>query len=187
MNESLTGTGLRLCTASTGGTHDWNFKGRCRACGIRAGTIVNLTPHPVDVYGEDGALMTSFPASGTVARITQHEGEWRSPYEVPLPGGGYGRFPLVPMSYGEITGLPGMVLVHHLGFDNGDAISVQHLYIVSMPVALHPSVAGREDILYPGDPVRDATGRMIGVTSLYHLLSTDEQRKAARDTARWAP
>ena len=36
-------------------------------------SLVNLTPHALDVYGDEGQYITSLPASGTVARVADSD------------------------------------------------------------------------------------------------------------------
>ncbi len=102
-------------------------------------TIKNLTPHTVNIIGEDGALKASFPSEG-IARATQvaeHAGE--------LEG-----VELVTMKFGATQDLP----VPQEGI----------YYIVSVITANAAKAEGRgaDDLVITADPVRDADGRIIG-------------------------
>ena len=101
--------------------------------------IINLTPHTVNIIGEDGALKASFPSEG-IARASQtaeHVGE--------LDG-----IELVSMKFGKTEDLPAQE----------DGV----YYIVSVITANAAKAEGRgpDDLVITADPVRDADGRIIG-------------------------
>ena len=101
--------------------------------------IINLTPHTINVLGEDGVLKTSFPSEG-IARASQtaeHVGE--------LDG-----IELVSMKFGKTEDLP--------------APEEGVFYIVSVITANAAKAEGRrtDDLVITADPVRDADGRIIG-------------------------
>lgn len=104
--------------------------------------IVNLTPHPVHIVGADGKVAKTFPVAGPPARCR----------EVRKPDGvahvGELEIPLTRKGFGEIEGLPE---------SREDTI-----YVVSLLVASAASKAGRVDVVYPDDVVRDADGTIIG-------------------------
>jgi len=112
--------------------------------------IVNLTPHPVVVVGDEGQTIAEFPPSGTVARLS----ESATP-DGATPSG----IPLTNVALGEIIGLPGQV--------------TSTLYIVSMPLLMGAIAAEvtRSDLVYPYGQVRDASGRIIGCRSLGTVAS----------------
>jgi hypothetical protein len=102
--------------------------------------LINLTPHPVTVAG------LTIPPSGTVARcreVTESRGV------VEIDGT---NVPLVSKRFGEVENLP--------------EPAPNTVYIVSALTAQAAWAVGRRDVVCPGDPVRDAEGRIIGATSL---------------------
>lgn len=188
MAATAENTHPKLCAGSPNGRHDWVVRGECMACGLRPGTLINLTPHAVNIHGEDcqgGIAILTIRPFGMVARVAQDVTQ-AGRREESLEDVGYVTFPVSRVSYGQVVGLPGYRLLHHLTHDHADAISPEHVYIVSRQVALHPSMAGRIDLAYPGASVRDGAGQVVGVTGLYSLESTPEQQKAAWDAAPWA-
>jgi hypothetical protein len=110
--------------------------------------IVNLTPHPINLRGPDGAD-TTVPASGTIARVASTPGAATEVAGVPVPV--YGRD-----HFGEVTGLP--------------APAEGVFLLVSALVG--GAVAGtRDDVLVPGTgpqdgAIRDDAGRIVAVTRL---------------------
>jgi hypothetical protein len=113
--------------------------------------FVNLTPHPIVVFAEDGSVLADIPASGTVARLA----------ETVTEVGVIGNFPLTVVALGDIEGLPE---------DTADLLAT---YVVSMPLAMRAAAVGRYrhrgDIVYPFGQVRDAAGRIIGCRSLARI------------------
>lgn len=108
--------------------------------------IVNLTPHVLRLYAEDGeTVLDEIPSHG-VARVTSAPptlGDW----ELPVPVA-------TPTVYGEVEGLP----EPQLGV----------VYVTSMLVA---AAVRRPDVISPGTGpndgcIRDGEGRISGVTRL---------------------
>lgn len=103
-------------------------------------SVVNLTPHTVNIVDESNVIVASYPSAGIarVNTIKQIVGE--------IDG-----VAVKAVSYGEIDGLPE---------PDGETI-----YIVSMVVA--SAVFGRDDVVSPDtapdSTVRDASGQIIGV------------------------
>ena len=89
--------------------------------------VINLTPHMVVVLGEDGGVVAEYPASGTVARLT----------ETTQAGKPVGGVPWTEVALGGIEGLPE---------PQADVV-----YLVSMPLAMGAKAAGltRRDLVYP--------------------------------------
>lgn len=116
--------------------------------------VVNLTPHEIVVFSQDGVELARYPASGTVARVTTSE----------KVVGELGNVPLVKTEYGEVVGLP-------------EEPEPETYYVVSILVAqaiqsnpeLYSKFKGR--ILVPNTSptplgvVRDEQGRIRGVKS----------------------
>ena len=101
--------------------------------------FVNLTPHVINIHG-DGDVCPVAP-DGRVARVST------TSIEI---AGGCGPFALVATVYGEVTGLPDPV--------------VDTCFIVSSMVA--DRVLDRDDVVAPGELVRDAQGNPIGCKGL---------------------
>jgi len=102
--------------------------------------FVNLTPHMLNVHTSNGEVVM-MPPDGTVARVSS------TSIEI---AGGVGPFALAAIVYGEVTGLPLPV--------------ADTIYIVSSMVA--DRVLDRDDVLAPGELVRDEKGNPIGCRGL---------------------
>jgi len=118
--------------------------------------LVNLTPHPLTLQGEDGQV--TVPPSGKVARVIE---EQRASALLAFQGDKVDDLipiysvPLVDLSVRKVVDLP----------DPEDGT----LYIVSRPVAL--ALAGtRADVVVPDDFVRDDQGRIIAARRLARLI-----------------
>ena len=104
--------------------------------------LVNLTPHEIKLFNERKELVKSLPPTGQVARVAvtrEKVGE--------IEG-----IPVFRAQYGEIEGLP----------EPRDGV----YYVVSGLVATAAARAGREDVLSPGELLRDDQGRPIGSIGL---------------------
>lgn len=97
--------------------------------------IVNLTPHDVNIIGEIGEVVQTFPASGELARCSVSREQVDAINSVPVNR----------TVFGEVTGLP----------EQQEGV----VYIVSALVA---QATKRDDVLIPDDAVRDEQGRIIG-------------------------
>lgn len=106
--------------------------------------IVNLTPHAVNIVGDNDSIAITIPASGNVARCSQ---------TISIVGSvtlGSVAIPISSSTYGEVVDLP----------DPQDGV----YYIVSRLVM--SACPTRQDLLVPNDLVRDEAGRVIGCRSL---------------------
>lgn len=101
--------------------------------------FVNLTPHEVRVFLEEG-VSTRLAPSGQIARVLATTSD----------AGHFGNVPLVKTSFGEVSGLPDS--------EKGT------LYIVSAMVRM--ALPSRKDLASPGDLVRDESGNVIGCRNL---------------------
>jgi len=103
---------------------------------------VNLTPHDINLYtGMAGDYIITFPATGEVARASE-----RRVVVGTLDGATVGSVKVEVVEYGAVDGLP--------------APQPGVYYIVSgLVLAAAPD---RPDLLAPGQPVRDAGGRIVG-------------------------
>lgn len=110
--------------------------------------MMNLTPHAVDIYGDEGFIATVHP-SGTVARVAEVR-ESAPPVQIGTDISGL-YIPVSRATYGEVTGLPEP--------DGGETI-----YIVSALVLAQ--CAGRQDVFAPGPAIRDDAGRQVGCHGL---------------------
>lgn len=107
-------------------------------------TIINLTPHAVNIVDSSDSVTITIPASGNVARCSQ---------TIDIIGNitlDSVSIPISSSSYGEVVDLP----------DPQDGI----YYIVSRLVM--SACPARQDLLVPNDLVRDEAGRVIGCRSL---------------------
>ena len=104
--------------------------------------LVNLTPHAVTFYGEDGNVLFAVEPSGVVARCTERA----------TKVGEINGIPVVSKSFGEIYDLP--------------EAKEGTIYIVSLIVALAAKASGRDDLRIVADPVRNEKGQIIGCRSL---------------------
>lgn len=105
--------------------------------------LINLTPHPVNVFDAD-RVVGSWPPAGPFARRA----------EIWSPAGSLitdqGSLPLTDVSYGsDVLELPEPV--------TGTA------YVVSRVLA---DAVPREDLYFPADEVRDHAGQIIGCRTL---------------------
>lgn len=98
--------------------------------------IVNLTPHDINIIGEIGEVVQTFPASGELARCSV------SREQVDVING----IPVNRTVFGAVTGLP----------EQQEGV----VYVVSALVA--QAVDGRDDVVIPDDAVRDEQGRIVG-------------------------
>lgn len=104
-------------------------------------TVINLTPHSITVMDDDGFVVRTYPASGSVARVTVEAREW----------GHIDGIPVVTNVYGAVENLP-----------IGDG---EEVYLVSLMVLA--ACEGRRDVFAPdtgpGSVVRNEAGQIIGV------------------------
>lgn len=103
--------------------------------------IVNLTPHEIVLFSEDGtSVLEKFPSMGIARASVVAE-------PVTVDGCPY---PVTRNTYGDPIGLP----------EKSD----DTLYVVSLITAQAAVVSGRgnEDLLLTSDLVRDDEGRIIG-------------------------
>lgn len=103
--------------------------------------FVNMTPHSVHVHDGNGNVRVIEPC-GTVPRLTP-----RSESLGTIDG-----LPIVRTRLGSPEGLP----------DPEDGV----VLIVSALIAEHHSVEDREDLAYPGEAIRDESGRVVGCRGL---------------------
>lgn len=109
-------------------------------------TYINLTPHDVVIRDIDD-VTTTYPASGTVARV------FEAVEAVPSPD----EHRRVVVHLGDIEGLP--------------APRDGAVFIVSMPCAQALAAAGvhRPDVVYPHHLYRDEAGRIVGADQLARI------------------
>jgi len=102
--------------------------------------LVNLTPHAVTIAG------LVVPPSGTVARVAE---EVTACGTITIEGV---EIPLIAKRFGRIENLPepqpGVIL------------------ITSALVAQAAWAEGRNDVVCPGEPIRDDQGRVVGAAAL---------------------
>jgi hypothetical protein len=105
-------------------------------------TIVNLTPHKINITTPDGVIV--YPPSGEVARRE----EFVEIVEPIIVGGS--SIAQRKISYGPVIGLP----------EPSEGV----IYIVSSLAAAGSN--GREDVRIPGPGIRDGEGRITGCDGL---------------------
>ena len=135
---------LRPCHAGGGRTNDTPQE---RREGLIM--IINLTPHDIVIQLAPGETRT-IARSGQVARAD----------ELPQSAGPIDGLPTTYVVYGEIRDLP-------------DPTAGTY-YIVSMVTAMAARASGRafEDLLTPGQQIRDDAGRVIGCQSLQRVAAS---------------
>lgn len=103
--------------------------------------VVNLTPHDVNIVNDNGEVIRTYPATGTVARVASSASKVREIDGVDV----------VSTEFGDVDGLPPQ--------------SSDTVYIVSMLVA--QALSDRTDLIAPDtgpqSVVRDDKGQIIGV------------------------
>jgi hypothetical protein len=106
-------------------------------------TIINLTPHPINIVDEDGDIIKVFESEG-VARAAQKDVEIGT-----LEG-----IPIIETDFGKPIGLP--------------EYSQGTYYIVSALTAKAASLSGRNtrDLLLTSKTVRNSDGQIIGCQAL---------------------
>jgi len=100
--------------------------------------ILNLTPHALAIHLRDGEVLT-IPSDGVARVATTREvvTEWNG-------------LEVCETSFGDVEGLPSVV--------DGTVIVVSRLVLQARP--------DREDLLSPGELVRDTQGRVVGCNGL---------------------
>lgn len=123
---------------------------------------VNLTPHDINIVGEDGSIQHVIPPSGAIARCkvereTIDHGYIYIPINKPDPDNprtfivsNHVEVPITQTKFGEVEGLPEK--------------EYKTIYIVSSLVA--QACKDRTDVFIPDDTVRDNEGKIIGCRSL---------------------
>lgn len=107
--------------------------------------FINLTPHVLNVIGDDGSVVLSVPPSGTVARVATQQ-----TVATQLDG-----IDVVRTVFGDVDGLP--------------APQPDTVYVVSTLVlqALRHAGVDRSDVVAPdtspASVVRNADGQVVGV------------------------
>ncbi len=105
--------------------------------------LINLTPHDINIV-RDGEVVLTIPRSGQIARCEEVVENLGS---VTVDGI---EIPIIRKSLGKVENLP----------EPQDGVR----YIVSLAVA--KAAVGRDDLLVPGQAVRDEQGRIIGTSAL---------------------
>jgi len=114
-------------------------------------TVVNLTPHSLDVADKNGDVIITIPPSGDPARVAQSD---RCVYMLPVEttdGENGGVIPVYTGAYGDVVGLP----------EPKPGI----IYVVSRIV--RERVPDRSDLYSPGPLIRDGAGLPVSCKGLY--------------------
>lgn len=102
--------------------------------------IRNYTPHEITIYTDDGMLVLQ-PIEPTPRLTVKRE-----------PIGSVNTVPIYYTEMGEPENLP----------EPEEGI----VFVVSALVALHPSCRERQDLFFPGEPIRNGQGQIIGCKGL---------------------
>lgn len=103
-------------------------------------TIINLTPHTINICNASGEIIREIPASGQLCRVSSRT----------VQTGEIDGIPVTETQFGDVENLP--------------APQDGTVFIVSLAVASR--VPERQDVFVPSESVRDAQGRIIGCKSL---------------------
>ena len=103
-------------------------------------TILNLTPHPINIIEKNGKEIATIKPSGAPIRLKT----------TTIPAGNHVGINLTKTILGEPEGLP----------EQKD----ETLIIVSQ--LIKSALPGRSDLVVPAEVVRDGKGRIIGCKSL---------------------
>ena len=114
--------------------------------------MINLTPHEIVIVEEDGAEIASFPASGTIARVSVIEKVTGIQYFDGIP------VDIITSAFGEVEGLPAL-----------SELEGHERFLVSSMV-LDRLGSEWSGIAFAPDTgksaVRNAVGHVVGVTRL---------------------
>ena len=105
-------------------------------------TIVNLTPHELNIHNTDGSIIVVAP-SGTVARVAVQ-------YQLLEETSKNAGVDIYGVCYGDVVGLPEI-------YEEG------HIYVVS---AMVHAAMPHCPLYRPGDPVRNDKGVIVGCRGL---------------------
>lgn len=105
-------------------------------------SFVNLTPHEINLFDEDGNEVVALAPTGDSVRIETERQKVGEADGVPI----------FEVEFGEVNGLPE---------PNGDDI-----FIVGGFVNSHPEVSERDDVMSPGELIRDSDGNPVGAKGL---------------------
>lgn len=102
--------------------------------------IINLTPHPITLLGENGDVLVTLPKCENAPRCSQ----------TTRVIGSVDGVTLTETSFGDVSGLPEEI--------NGVRLIVSRLVLTACP--------SRKDLVVPNELVRDSNGIIIGCKSL---------------------
>ena len=104
--------------------------------------LINLTPHEIVLVGATGDVVERIAPTGQVARVSVTR----------TSTGSVGVIEIFETCFGELEGLPSA--------QDGD------FFVVSGLAASAAKALGRQDVLSPGELVRDPEGRVVGCRGL---------------------
>jgi hypothetical protein len=111
----------------------------CGECAQQTPALKNLTPHIVNIFDEEGELIVSVQPEIVSARVkTSRESLGKN-----------GNIPIFKNNYSDVEGLPEPL--------------EDTIFVVSAKVAER---AKRDDVMYPGELIRDASGQPVGCIGL---------------------
>ena len=103
-------------------------------------TVINVTPHTINVVGQSGETLAELPPSGNVARVSVTR---------ELVGQVAG-LPVYHSRFGAVVGLPDEIV--------GTVLVVSAMVRLAVPL--------RRDVYSPGELVRGADGQPVGCRGL---------------------
>ena len=112
-------------------------------------TVINATPHDINIVDEDGKIVMTFPASGVIARCNANR---HTVGDITFTDKWGLKIPLNEIVFGELEGLPEEKPLTY--------------YIVSALAGKAGREAGRKDLLLVDDAVRNEAGQIIGCRAL---------------------
>ena len=112
-------------------------------------TIVNLTPHTLNILNADGGIRVDVAPLGVGSNALSNAARVATSR---VQTGEVNGLPLFETRFGEVNGLP----------DAREGV----IFVVSGLVAAHPSVRERADVFSPGELVRGPDGQPVGCRGL---------------------
>ena len=112
--------------------------------------LINLTPHDINAVNKDRKIILTVRPSGKIARCTETVKQLGQIAVNNNPGNAIVTIPIIHKELGKVENLP----------ESQEGV----LYIVSLAVA--KAAPERNDLLIPGQAVRDEQGRIIGTSAL---------------------
>lgn len=114
--------------------------------------FINLTPHDINLTVS--GTQRTIRATGCIARAKETHEVTEHIDGIPILSCHYGKVQVIGIKSGEIKDMPK---------------ETQGAYYIVSNIAAHMFPPERNDILVPGDPIRDDKGKIIGCQGLCRL------------------